>query len=57
MSAGDFDCYVCGGPIAALDFVLVALSKGVDRAFILHTACVIRVADDGATICYVKEDI
>lgn len=39
MDEPDFQCYVCGQPLGVL-FALVALSKSIDRAFLLHRPCV-----------------
>jgi len=46
----DFRCYVCGEPVGA-SFKLVALTKEVDRVFVIHAGECVKRVEDAATIC------
>lgn len=46
----DIRCYVCGKPIRK-EFTLLAMSKGVDRVFVMHTgSCALRVRESDAVV-------
>lgn len=48
MGINDLRCYVCGKPVGK-HFVLLSMSKDVDRVFIVGEDCLARVEDDAKT--------
>lgn len=50
----DLRCYVCGKPLGS-QFMLISMSRNVDRVFIVHSGdCADQVVDDAAVAVEVR---